>query len=202
MVEKLIEVEIRAEVLSEDYDNLKRQLDNIGVLQSHTKRLSVMYFGEIGTKKIDVRVRITNGECEVVIKVGKFGSHNRTEIVQNINQEQFMGMVKIFSHLGFIMEIGERESFNYLMPDDITISLVSAGLIAYIELEKMSIKDKANQNKQQLKEIAKQLKLNLLNSEEEFNALCKRLSGSVDWLFRGTNEEYAKLAELFNHYKI
>lgn len=202
MEQLLIETEIRAEVLLQDFEKVKRNIEKISTPISHTKRLSVMFFGEIGIKKVDVRVRVTNGKCEVAIKSGQFGSCDRVEVVQSISQEQFIGMVKIFSQLGFVMKVGERENLNYSMPNNIIVSLVSAGSIAYIELEKMSTKDNVSQDKQQLKEIAKQLKLNLLNSEEEFNTLCMRLSSSVDWPFHGANEEYAKLTELFNCYKI
>lgn len=200
MEAKLIELEIRAEVLSVDYDGLKKRLEAMGVLRSHTKRLSVMCFGEVGTKKIDVRARVTNGECEVVVKSGPFGSHDRIEVAQNINPEQFLGMVRIFSQFDFTMKIGERETFNYSLPNNIIISLVSAGSIAYAELEKMSTKSKVDQNSKQLRELAKQLGLKLLDSEKEFGALCERLTDSVDWPFHGAEEEYAKLAMILNRY--
>lgn len=200
MEAKLIELEIRAEVLPINYDGLKKRIEAMGALHSHTKRLSVMCFGEVGTKKIDVRARVTNGECEVVVKSGPFGSHNRIEVAQNINPEQFLGMVRIFSQFNFTMKIGERETSNYSLPNNIMISLVSAGSIAYVELEKMSAKSKVNQNSKQLRELAKRLGLKLLDSEKEFGALCERLTDSVDWPFHNTKEEYAKLARLFFQY--
>lgn len=200
MEQKLIEVEIRAEVLPRKYEKTKKNLEKIGKLSSHTKRLSVMFFGEIGSKKIDIRVRVTNGECEVVVKSGSFGSHDRIEISQNINKEQFIGMVKIFSQFEFAMKIGERETFNYAIPDNITASLVSAGPITYVELEKMSANDKLHCNNSQLKKIAEKIKLNLLNSESEFDELCKRLDANVDWPFLGTDDDYNKLSIIYDHY--
>lgn len=199
MDEKTIELELRAEVLAQNQEVLKKLLGEIGILHSQTRRLSVMYFGDIGTRKLDIRVRITNGECEVVVKSGSFGSRDRVEVAQKINLAQFLGMVKIFTQLDFAMEIGEREIFNYELPDDIMVSLVSAGPIVYVELEKMSSKSDADRNDGQLKKLADQLKLQLL-SEEEFNALCKRLAEVVDWPFHGSSEEYARLTKLLNHY--
>ncbi len=199
-MDRKIELELRAEILPQNQELFKKHLGEIGALHSHTKRLSVMFFGNIGTKKLDIRVRITNGECEVVVKSGSFGAHDRTEMAQKINPEEFLGMVKIFTQFGFTMEIGERETFNYTLPDDITISLVSAGPISYIELEKMSSEIDVEKNNKQLKKYANQLGLQLLNSEEEFNELCKRLSEKVDWPFYGTTKEYTRLNELFNHY--
>lgn len=199
-MDKKIELELRAEILPQDQELLKKRLGEIGVLHSHTKRLSVMYFGNIGTKKLDTRVRITNGECEVVVKSGSFGAHDRIEVAQKINPEQFLGMAKIFAQFGFTIEIGERETFNYSLPGDITVSLVSAGPILYIELEKMSSEIDVEKNNQLLKRWANRLGLQLLKSEKEFDVLCKRLAEKVDWPFRGTSEEYTKLNELFNHY--
>ncbi len=199
MNEKIIELELRAEVPVQNREVLKKHLEEIGTLHSQTKRLSVMYFGNIGTKKLDIRVRITNGEGEVVVKSGSFGSCNRVEVAQKINPDQFLGIVKIFAQFGFIMEIGERETFNYELPNNIMVSLVSAGPIVYVELEKMSSESDIDQNNGQLKKLATQLKLQLLG-EEEFNALCKRLAEMVDWPFYGTSEEYAKLTKLVNSY--
>lgn len=200
MSEKLIELEIRAEVLPGDREDLKGKLEARAKSRSQTRRLSVMYFGSVGTKKIDVRVRVTNGKCEMVVKSGLFGSHDRIEIAQKINPAQFLGMVRIFAQFGFTMEVGERETLNYELPDDVMVALVSAGPIAYVELEKMSSKSSADQNTKQLKNLADQLGLRLLSSEAEFDALCKRLAEGVDWPFHDTDGEYTKLTDLFQHY--
>lgn len=196
MDEKSIELELRAEVSPEKITSLKNNLEKIGTIHSQTKRLSVMYFGDIGEKKLDVRVRITNGECEVVVKSGLFGSHDRVEMSQKIAPEQFLGMVRVFAQFGFSMKVGERETINYSLPEDITISVVSAGPISYIELEKMSSSSSAEKNHQQLKKISDKLGLCLLKSEEEFNELCNRLDRDVDWSFHGIDEEYVRLESL------
>jgi regulator of sirC expression with transglutaminase-like and TPR domain len=81
------------------------------------------------------------------------------------------------------------------------ISLVAAGPIVYVELEKMSSESEVDQNNNQLKKLASRLKLKILK-EREFNTLCKRLAEMVDWPFHGANEEYIKLTELINRYTI
>lgn len=199
MDEKTTELELRAEISPQDKESFRKKLMGLGTLHSQTERLSVMYFGNVGTKKIDVRVRITNGECEVVVKSGSFGSHDRIEIAQEIDAAHFLGMVKIFTQFGFVTEVGERETFNYKLPDGVVVSLVSAGPIAYVELEKMSSRSDLDQNKKQLKELSDSLELQLLD-EKEFDSLCERLAKKIDWPFHGTDEEYKKLAELINRY--
>ncbi|MEK7162931.1 MAG: hypothetical protein AAB696_01445 [Patescibacteria group bacterium] len=199
-MDKKIELELRAEISTQNKELFQNRLIGVGVLHSHTKRLSVMYFGNVGTKKLDIRARVTNGECEVVVKSGSFGAHDRIEIAQKIKPEEFLGMVKIFSQFDFTMEVGERETFNYMLPDDIIVSLVSAGPISYVELEKISSEFDVEKNNKLLEQWAERLELQLLKSEEEFDILCKRLAEKVDWPFHGANEEYIKLNKLFNCY--
>ncbi len=200
MEEKSIELELRAEILLKERDGFHEHLEKLGMLHSHTKRLSVMYFGTLGSKKIDIRTRVTNGECEVVVKSGSFGAHDRVEVTQPISSEQFLGFVKIFAQFDFIAKVGEREIFNYILPDNITVSLVFAGMIAYIELEKMSSSGNQEENINQLRKVADRLGLHLLKSEKEFDKLCNRLDEEVDWPFHGSKEEYAKLSKLLNNY--
>jgi ubiquinone/menaquinone biosynthesis C-methylase UbiE len=199
MNERTIELELRSEVMEQDRENLGKHLNEIGILRSRTRRLSVMLFGEVAEKKIDIRIRITNGECEVVVKSGSFGSHDRIEISQKIYPDQFLGMVSLLSQLGFLMEVGERETFNYELPNGVIISMVFAGEIAYVELEKMSSKLDLDENNVQLMSVARQLKLRILD-EKGFEDLCKRLTKTVDWSFCNTADDYKKLEQMFENY--
>lgn len=199
MKEKTVELELRARVLLREIKDVKKRLERLGVFHSHTRRLSVMYFGAIGSKKIDIRVRITNGECEVVIKSGSFGAHDRMEFSQTISYQQFLGFVKLFTQFGFASKIGERETFNYKLPGGIISSLVIAGSVAYLEIEKMSSQKNVEKNIRQLTKIADSLGLQLLKSEEDFNELCKQLDKETDWPFFGSRENYSKLRKLLNN---
>ena len=199
MNKKLIEVELRAEVPINDVENLKIKLSKMGKVLSTTRRLSVMYFGKINEQKTDIRIRVTNGECEIAAKFGSFGSHDRLELCQKIEKDQFFGMVKIFSQFKFNTEIGERETINYELPDDIVISLVLAGDIAYIELEKMSSEFDTLESKIKLQKLADNLNLQILD-EDKFDILCQKLNESVDWAFNGLNDEYLKLENIFKTY--
>lgn len=199
MNKKLIELELRAEIPINEVKNIKKRLSKIGEVSSITKRLSVMFFGKINKQKTDIRVRVTNGECEVVVKFGSFGSHNRIELCQKIEKNQFFGMVKIFSQFKFDIKVGERETFNYKLKNDIVISLVLAENIAYIEFEKMSFDTDVIENKIRLQKLVNNLNLQILN-ESEFNILCQKLNELVDWTFHGLDCEYLKLKNIFKKY--
>jgi len=197
---KTIELELRAEIPVKDIETLKARLEKFGKINSHTQRLSVMYFGDVGDKKIDIRVRVTNGQNEVVTKFGSFGAHDRIEVAQSISQEQFIGFIKIFSQFGFVSKVGERETFNYSLPDDVMASLVNAGPIAYIEIEKLSLPEQVKENTKKLHDIAEQLQLDLLKTEDDFDELCKRLDEKVDWQFFGSADDYKYLEESLKKY--
>ncbi len=200
MNNKIIELELRARISNSKLTELKRKLKKLGKLRSQTKRLSVMHFNEKLGKELDVRVRITNQKSEVVIKSGPFSSKDRIEISQKINFQQFIGFVRVCSQLGFETKVGERKSFNYELADKIIVSLVSAGSINYVELEKMSSQSDLAKNNIQLEKLAKELQLKILN-KPQFNSLCCRLSETVDWSFQGTPQDYLKLERVLQKYK-
>lgn len=192
MNKKQIEVELRAEIPIRKVEDFKIQLNKMGKVLSNTKRLSVMFFGKINEQDVDIRVRTTNGDCEVVVKFGSFGSYNRTELCQKIETSQFLGMTRIFSQFKFIAKVGERETINYELPDNIVASIVLAGNIAYIEIEKMSSDLDFLESEVKLRKILDNLALQVLD-EEKLNDLCERLNKSVDWSFSGSHNDYLKL---------
>lgn len=200
MQEHPIELELRAELSASVKSNILEKLKEIGSLTSNTKRLSVMFFGEVNGQKLDIRVRVTNGNCEVVSKAGIFGSHNRTEVSQSITKEQFIGMVRFLSQLKFETKIGERETTNFELPNNIIASVVSAKHICYLELEKISTSAEEKANHIELQNLASQLAVTLINTEDEFQELIKRLNNEVDWFFNYTPEDYKELETTLHNY--
>lgn len=196
---KNIELEIRAEVLKDNFDvtfnNLKRQ----GNLISETNRLSVMFFGQYNNNCLDIRIRTTNGESEVVIKKGEIHSQDRTEYSQKISNNQFIDMVKLMSQFGFKSKVGERKTFNFQFPNKIVISLVRVGDLSYLEIEKMADELSLKKDKSDLCALAKNLDVGIIKNREKFDNFCKRLNETVDWEFLNTDACYKKLETLFKN---
>jgi len=199
MPKKEIEVELRAIIKQADRLALQTRLEKLGRLQSHTKRLSVMYFGMINKKNIDIRVRITNGQSEIVMKYGKLNAADRLETSQEINKAQFIGFTKMFSQLNFKSKIGEREIFNYILPNKIIASLVLAGEVCYLELEKMSTELEKIKNVATIKKLADKLGVRLVKSEKEYNNLCSHLDEQVDWPLKNA-ADFKKLEKVLKKY--
>ena len=79
-MENNIELELRAEVSLDQFEELLTDLNKGQKLLSHTKRLSVIFLGAINQANFDIRVRISsNGETELVVKKGDYHAHNRVE---------------------------------------------------------------------------------------------------------------------------
>lgn len=196
-----IEVELRAEVSLNRFKGLLHDLNKEKKQVSHTKRLSVMFLGIINGSNFDIRTRISsNAKAELVVKKGDFHTHDRIEASQEINKEQFLGIVKILSLLNFQSKITERENFVFNLDNEITLVLVKAGSIAYVEIEKMSNRDTVESNKLQLIQIINELKLKLINDDKEFNELCDRLTKYSDWTFDETEAAWLKLKTTLESY--
>lgn len=198
---KNIELEFRAEVSLKEHGRLLEKLKKKAKIISHTKRLSVMYFGKTNDKKtLDIRVRVTNGDAEIALKKGSLHSHDRIEILTPIDKSKFLDMVNIFWHQGFGSEVAERDTYNFDLGDNIVFSLVRAGKIAYVEVEKMSSKDDLEKNKNKVIKTMNGYGLKIIKSKKEFDDLCLRLSRYSDWIYKNSHKDNLKLKKLLDIY--
>ncbi len=200
-MDKNIELELRAEITPNQLEELTADLNKKSKLIYHIRRLSVMFLGGIGQSKFDIRVRInSDGKGELIAKKGDHHSHDRVEASQEISKGQFMGIVKILAMFGFQSKVTERENFVFDLGNDIKMSLVKAKSIAYVEIEKMSHKKNMEENKKELLNIANDFNLKIIDSAEEFDGLCDRLTNFSDWEFDGSLTHVEKLAETLKDY--
>jgi len=196
-----IELELRAEVTLDQFEKLLVDLNKKAKQTSQTKRLSVMFLGKINESNFDIRVRISlNGKAEIVAKRGNFHTHDRTENSQEITKDQFVGVVKILSLFNFKSKVTERKNFEFDLGDDITLVLVKAGSIVYIEVEKMSNAENLKENKSELLSVIKSFGLKHIKDDKEFNELCDRLTKHSDWVFDGSEDHVAKLTSMLVFY--
>lgn len=198
---KNIELEIRAIIKKEDFETILKNLKNKGKLVSQTNRLSVMFYGTCQKDSFDVKVRITDGKSEVVIKKGDFHSHNRIEYAQNILNNEFLNMVRIFSQFGFGAKVYERVTYNIKFPCDIMLSLAKAGDYSYLEIEKMTDKKSQDEDKIILEGVAKDLGVTLIKNGKEYYDFCDMLTEKVDWNFLGTKKDFLKLKKRLNRFR-
>ena len=133
-----------------------------------------------------------------ILKKGAWHESNRIEVPQPINKNQFIGFVKIFSTLYTNCYVTQRESYNFIK-DNITVTLVKAKKLAYIEFEILSNKESEQKDSKAILDLMNIYKLSPIN-QVEFDDLCERLKDNDDWVFELKDEHLKKLEELLKEY--
>lgn len=104
MTAPFIEVELRGPLTDEVWRRLVSLCDNRGKCLSRENRFLVDYstFLEgIGTRRLDVRVRVTNRIVEIVVKQGRFGGASRAEAAVRVADGDLGGALGVMALLGY-----------------------------------------------------------------------------------------------------
>lgn len=198
-----IELEIRGEIRAADIPHISKRLQNQGFKKiSTTRRTSVMFFGSVsgyrmGDKRgkeeyVDIRCRITNGDAEVVTKIGKDVT-NRIEIAKPVNLADLIAFSRMFAAMGFFAKVGSKFTENF-QRGSLVVSLVkSPSGLAYIELEKMTNRQRERKDREELTRAAQEIGVHILKTRKQFIAFCDRLTREDDWMYRGTPSDVKRL---------
>ena len=119
----------------------------------------------------DIRVRVTNGIPEIVVKLGSCGgSESRRELLFKGKKEEFETLVEIFGQLGFIKgTLAKRDAIIYDYKG-IEFALVKTpGQHYYFEAEKMA-HSKADFKKveNKIRKVCKELRLKVISKDGFF----------------------------------
>jgi hypothetical protein len=190
-MKKNIELEYRIEIHPDIFLSTLSFFQNKYKQISKTKRLSFMSFSKNKDKQLDFRVRMTNKDLEVVLKLGDLYTNDRIEISQNILKDQFIGFCRMFSHLSGDNYIAYRETYNFETKEGIIISLVDANGINYIEYEFISNEANIKNNNRIIKEVIKNHGFKILD-EKGFKELNSKLD-RADWKFKDTPKNINRL---------
>ena len=205
MPQKHIEAEIRSEIHKDQVPAITAHLRRLGFAHaSSTKRTSVMSFGTVLSKvagrahgsqrnEVDVRCRTTNGNAEVVAKIGDVEATNRIEIGQPIAVKDLPTFARMFATMGLYTKVGSKRTENYRRKSIVVSIVQSPSGITYLEIEKMSTRDHEKRDLAELNALAKKLQITVIASRKAFLELCDRLTTQDDWTFHGTPTDLKKL---------
>lgn len=168
---KNIEVEFSGPLSSEQAKDLIRFFGEYGekVITKHRVLIDYSTFLGDGLKnrKKDIRLRITNGDPEIIVKLGDWNSSNhRKELSVFTEAGSFDVLVQIFAELGY--EKGmlcERitEAFNY---DGIEFAVVEIpGHSYHFEAEMMSDESDVESAKKHIREVCEKLGMEIFTDE-------------------------------------
>lgn len=141
---KDIEIEVRGPLTAETYANLKSFLDQNATKVATKNRILIDYSsflpGEMKDRKKDIRLRITNGVPEIMVKIGGWGAvDQRKELSVTTEAGTFDTLVEIFAALGYergVLCDRRTEAYDY---KGVEFALVEVpGHSYFYEAEKMA----------------------------------------------------------------
>ncbi|MEI6650790.1 MAG: CYTH domain-containing protein [Candidatus Moraniibacteriota bacterium] len=171
-----IEVELRGLLTDEQYDRLNSKLSERSELKEEKYRVLLDYStflpGEgIKDRKKDIRIRVTNGIPEIVVKLGSWGgSESRRELSFKGNPGSFDTLVEIFGHLGFTKAVLCERRTKVYDYKGIEFALVEVPDHShYFEAEMMAHGETdLVQTEREIREVCDELGLSIMNKEEFF----------------------------------
>lgn len=193
---KSIEVEVRGLLTIEQRKKLLLFLKNHGEFKEQKRRISIDYSlflddGGIKNRSRDVRLRITNGKPEIIIKMGKWGAgENRKEISVMAEAGSFDKLVEIFAALGYKKgALCVRNSIVYDY-DGIEFAVVEVPNHSYyFEAEKL-VRSKQGAEKvyEEIEEICQKIGL-IPFDDEKFMKYIEVLNSEVNEIFEFSNDK-------------
>ena len=189
---KDIEVEFSGPLADEQANELMALLNERGEKVTTKHRVLIDYSTFLGeglkNRKKDIRLRITNGKPEIIVKLGDWNSANhRRELSVFAERGSFDTLVQIYAALGY--EKGmlcERttEVFNY---EGIEFAVVHIpGHSYHFEAEMMTDKEEVDVAKEHIREICGKLGLKIF-TDEEYIEYIERLNKEANEVFEFRN---------------
>lgn len=180
MNRKNIEVEVRGPLSKEEFQNLIIFFETKTIKICDKDRVLLDYStfldDEIESRKKDIRLRVTNGVPEIIVKLGEWGEkEQRKELSVFAKSGEFDTLVEIFGELGFSKAmLCERKSKVYKYKG-IEFALVEVPNHSYyFEAEKMATNEnEANKLHAEIEEVCKELNLKIYDKKAFFEYVAK-----------------------------
>ena len=206
-MKQAIEVEIRGPLSKKGFEKLKFLLHKKGKFLGSRKRLILMYFRdripkdirEIEDEVVDLRLRITNGKCEIVLKYGLFRKEcERIEVSVHVDKKDFENAVNLLKYLGWKIAVAYATKVYTYEYKKVKISLVEILKTKFrlFEAEKMSKKGKIKKAKAEIRKILSEFGLREF-SEREFNEMCNHINNNKTLQFNFDKHSFKHLKEKF-----
>jgi predicted adenylyl cyclase CyaB len=175
-MEKNIEIEVRGPLSKDEFESLVKLFDTKGTKITEKDRVSIDYSvflkGGVEDRDKDIRLRVTNGIPEIVVKMGPWGgTEQRKELSIFTKPGEFDKLTEIFSALGFnkgMLCVRKSKVYEY---KGIEFALVEVpGHSYYYEAEKMAhSNENANEIIEEIKNVCTELKLVVFDKRQFFD---------------------------------
>lgn len=168
---KDIEVEISGPLSKEKNAELMEFFDKNGKKTNVKHRVLIDYSTFLGdglkNRKKDIRLRITNGKPEIIVKLGDWNSSNhRKELSVFTEAGSFDRLVQIYAALGYEKGMLCERTTQVYEYKDIEFALVEVpGHSFHYEAEIMSTEDGVDQTKKHIEDVCKELGLEIFTDQ-------------------------------------
>ncbi len=187
---KNIEVEVRGPLSKTAYDKALKVLEKKGTFIKKKERILIDYStsdesGRMEKRTKDIRLRITNGIPEIIIKIGNWGAGEaRREISIKAASGTFDDLVETFAHLGWkkgVLCVRNSLVYSY---KDVEFALVEVpGHSYYFEAEMMIGESESKEEAiKYIKKVCTGLGLKTFTKKEYFDYL-EVLNTTVNEIF-------------------
>ncbi len=203
-----IEVEHRGALSEDKFRELKAFFEKEGEFLGVNERFSVIYsqrkndkIKEVYENVVDLKVRITNGEGELVLKYGKWsGNDARKEFLFPIEKEKFDEMIeflKILGHYHGVLQATKTHLYRYKKIDFSLVDVPNWGY--YFEAEVVIDSEDINEINKKISEECDKLGIEALD-HEKFCRLLESLNNRPGYRFNLKKEEFSEIKKRFIKY--
>lgn len=177
------EIELRGLLDKNQKEKLDKFLSKKGKLVKQYKRTQWI-FGLSHTKKVDVRIKETNGEYEFSLKVGKIGNANRKEISIPFPSDKLKQSLEFLKYLGYREGLKAIRNAKIYVYKNIEWAIVEVPSHSnYFEAEKLvNSKKEGKAAEDEIKSIASELSLSIFSPRETVNYI-KKLDKEANKVF-------------------
>lgn len=197
---KNIEIEIRGPLSKEKFGDLVNLFETKAKKITEKNRVLIDYStfleGGVKNRNKDIRLRVTNGIPEIVVKIGEWGeAEQRKELSAFTKEGEFDTLVEIFGALGFckgMLCVRKSKVYEY---KDIEFALVEVpGHSYYYEAENMAHENEdADKIIKEITDVCKSLGLEVFNKQQFFEY--------IDTLNKESNEIFEYKNYTLNYFK-
>lgn len=196
-MDKNIEIEIRGPLSKEKFNSLVGFFDKEGKKLTEKDRILIDYStfleGGVENRKKDIRLRVTNGIPEIIVKLGKWGgADQRKELSVLTNPNSFATLVEVFGELGFTKGMLCSRKSKVYEYKEVEFALVEVPNHSfYYEAEKMAHENEsAEQITEEIKRVCLDLHLEMFDQKtffEYIDTLNKEANEVFDYTVRSQN---------------
>lgn len=191
-----IEIELRGLLTKRQYDGLSSILKDKGTYVEHKHRLLLDYSTfldreGIKDRKTDIRLRTTNGQPEIITKLGGWGGdEHRREISIKTEVGSFDKLVETYGILGYIKAIVAERFTEVYTYSGFEFALVTVPNHSYyFEIEKMAgDASEVELVKDSMRKLCREFELELF-TDESFYQYIETLNRESNGVFDFSNFE-------------